>query len=210
MYTNTCWKILQRYQSNIWWIWPPPPTVQNFPSITDDTSYRCFILEQYIVDVVQQKLQFSESSFKTWMQHQSDDLWQQSLEWPRDWLLYSEREMISDWLVMFDLAKVPPLPSAPRQHGTNPLYSANTPVVFGMYLYMQLAASYAVSGSYSALEVFTLFRNVTALDEKYGHEVTGLFAALLFKATLHDPFSEHRSFSDWWIEHVTAWSNEWP
>ncbi len=42
-------------ESNVWWIWPPPATVQNYPSITDDTSYRAFILESYIIDVLERK-----------------------------------------------------------------------------------------------------------------------------------------------------------
>lgn len=57
--------------------------------------------------------------------------------------------------------------------------------------------------------LISIFRNITALDDQYGHEVTGLFAALLFDAVLHDPLRKPASFSDWWIERVITWSNEW-
>jgi len=88
------------------------------------------------------------------------------------------REMLSDWLVIFDDAGVPPLPSKPRDHGQNPFYRKGEPVVFGPYLYLQAASSFGLA-KYSPGDVYNRFKSLSGLDQQYAGEVTGIMAALL-------------------------------
>lgn len=110
-----------------------------------------------------------------------------------------EREMLSDFLAMYDAAGRTPASNVTR--GDNRFFVAGQPVVFGSYMYLEIGAVLSArrTGG-AALEAYARF---SALDQLWGRDVSGLLVALTGEAVrVADPAAQ--PFGAWFHERATA------
>ena len=193
-----------RYQppgqvSDTWWVWIDgndiPPSTRGIP--TDDTAFRLFVLEPWMLSSDATLL--SEITFENWLVEQIQR--PQASQAP-GWHRLRHRQ-IEDWSRMLADARRwesttnTTLEAARTFEHTdgNPFFRVTVPVVFGMFMYMELAALYVFCAPETVASHFSGF---SRLDQGYAGVVTGLFAGLMTSAMAYRTHSE--PFSAWYAK----------
>ncbi len=184
-----------------WWVWVDgadiPAGLKGVP--TDDSAFRLMILHPWLSSLDGRLPE--ESLFVDWLEGQ-----QSAPAEPAGSSWQDRRDaQIRDWLVMFadarrgsERARSGASSSDPFQHSPgNPFFRVNVPVVFGMFMYLEVAALFA---SLEPRRVMDRFSTYCMLDQGYAGEITGLFAALTASAVSTPP--DNVDFSSWYHEEV--------
>ena len=181
-------------QATPWWIWVRGDDLSSdiIGVPTDDTAFRLLILHPWLLSLIEATP--SEASFTAWMQARmqagrsfDETHWQSRRQsQTRDWLI-----MLNDaerWNIAPESTRASFRPTA-----GNPFFRPRIPVVFGMFMYLELAALYAGYEDWTVLQHFSRF---SLLDQGYARSVTGLFSGLIAMAI---SVSEREpSFSGWY------------
>ena len=186
-------------QATPWWVWirgdDLPEGIVGVP--TDDSAFRLLILHPWLLSL--KGTPPTEALFAEWMQVRKDAA--RSFE-PNQWQ-FQRQSQINDWLIMFGDAnrwRESPSsnPASFRPTEGNPFFRPSIPIVFGMFMYLELAALYS---EYPAHEVMAHFSTFSRLDQNYAGAVTGLFAGLVASAI---PFHDIQvPFATWYYTTVT-------
>lgn len=191
-------------EAGAWWVWFEggliPAGMRGVP--TDDTSFRVMVLQPWLCSLPPAPVPPTEAQFEQWVTAQ------QSLppsEVAPPWHRPRAAQM-ADWLVMWadarrwqqvraagpeaDPAAFVPAPG-------NPFFRAGIPVVFGMFMYLELAALYTAWGGAAVMRHFATY---SLLDQGYSGLMTGLFAGLVAEAMQHPHPADN--FSDWYARQV--------
>ncbi len=181
-----------RETAHPWDIWYDPETIdaekRGMP--TDDTAFRVTILHQWLSRIAEDDDAPTEKQFLRWLKGAPKPaadapLWQQT-----------RHDQIRDWLAMFEDGET--LRYAPNRYTVsenNPFFRKDAPVVFGTFMYLELAAVYA---SCPVNDVFTTFNGFASLDQSYGRFVSGMKMAMLAQALTAAPTD--KSFDEWFFE----------
>ena len=166
-----------------WGIWATPAR-DKIGLPTDDTCYRFGILHQWMNDLSTQKTipTLNEKQFLSWLDQQAP-VSEGAPQWTKIRLDFVQ-----------DLVKA--INGAKRGKIVEPFYFPGDPVVFGPFLYLELASIYA---GRSQTEVFETFNDFSVLDQQYGKFVTGMMSAMLAKGIGASPENERR-FDRWFFE----------
>jgi hypothetical protein len=199
-----------------WGVWIANQTLlaHSHGVISDDTAWRSTVLQRFVKSErinATSKYSFTESQLKArYMTPREAYLWQHEPEYKRLGLdvLLAERRILSDFLVMMDAAGIAPV-VANRTRGANAFYRKGTPVVFGLYTYLELALLFCNGSSDTPSRVFRRFHGFSALTQQYGNDVFALGAALTaaacqVKSTTHSTSSSASSFAAFFMAHVNA------
>ena len=184
-----------------WWVWVDGAShlssMKGLP--TDDSAFRLFILQPWVNSLSGDIP--SEALFTNWLKKQArfavDPI-------EGSWELNRLRQ-INDWIVMLNDAsrwntlsasgmKASAFKSAPE----NPFFRADIPVVFGLFMYLELAALYAFCSPPVRIRHFSTF---SSLDQGYAGAVTGLYAGLIGSALINQPGDS--SFSTWYASSIS-------
>ncbi|MBX2819806.1 MAG: ADP-ribosylglycohydrolase family protein [Rhodothermaceae bacterium] len=186
-------------QATPWWVWiRGDELTEDIVGVpTDDSAFRLLILHPWLISL--DKKQPTESLFAEWMQDRvrKDRSFEVS-QWQR-----RRQLQIHDWLIMLKDANrwrddPSPDPTFFIPTEGNPFFRPATPIVFGMFMYLELAALY---GGYPPHEVMHHFSTFSQLDQGYAGSVTGLFAGLIAAAI---PVSNTRISFDTWYHSTTS------
>ena len=185
-----------------WWVWVDGSNetahLKGIP--TDDTAFRLFILQPWLRAFSGQHP--TEDDLETWMLHHNQQPVSSSVP-----LWHSRRRaQIQDWLVMFNDARRWEDHQRDNVSATtafnitpgNPFFRPQIPVVFGMFMYMELAALYAHCPPEAVMQTFSSF---CSLDQGYARIATGLFAGLMAAAVRSQ--SDPATFAPWFKRQVT-------
>ncbi len=177
---------------NQWSVWPPPKLVDQCCGIpTDDTAYRLAIFHPWMRHCLQHGIGFSESHFRTWLE---DSLLDLNADQHSDWYLDCRNAQARQWIAMLD---------AEQTKEEAVFYIPDIPIVFGLFLYLELGAVF--TGKPKSL-IYTIFRSCTRLDQSYAGVITGLTAMLLAEAMQQN--HQGRSFGDWFSEKSEAFAGD--
>ena len=166
-----------------WGVWIIPAANQlGVP--TDDTSYRVMILHQWVREMSMEPtiLEPSEVRFLEWLQQRTPPQ-RYAPQWQK--IRYA-----------FIQALIKGINGAKNGEIVEPFFFPDEPVVFGPFLYLELASIYA---SYPKEKVFETFYDFTVLDNRYGKFVTGMLAAMLADA-VSVPREKKKRFDIWFFE----------
>ena len=186
-------------QAAPWWVWIRGDELSEdiIGVPTDDSAFRLLILHPWLISL--NKKQPTESLFAEWMQDRvrKDRSFEVS-----QWQLRRQLQ-IRDWLIMLKDASrwredPSPDPSYFIPTEGNPFFRPDTPIVFGMFMYLELAALY---GGYPPQEVMQHFSTFSELDQGYAGSVTGLFAGLVADAI---PVANANTPFDAWYHSTTS------
>lgn len=187
-------------QATPWWVWVRgdelPEGLIGLP--TDDSAFRLLILHPWLLSLTHE--QPSEASFAEWMQARlrTERLFEES-QWQS-----RRQSQTRDWLIMLGDAErwnASPESTLASFQPTigNPFFRPEIPIVFGLFMYMELAALYAGYDNWTVLHHFSSF---SQLDQGYARSVTGLFAGLVAAAI---PASgSDQSFSGWYATTIRS------
>lgn len=188
-----------------WGIWPDADEFdldqKGLP--TDDTGYRVAILQDWLCTLAGTGLEPTEVRFERWM---VGEVRRRSRP-EGGWRLRRWRQ-IQTWLAMFgdarrwaDQQRYTPLGQTPDPAGfqsqVDHFYRPDQAIVFGLFMYLELAAIYCNTPTVRVAERFSTF---SSLDMDHGRVATGLFAGLVAEAINADPTAE--SFDGWYTRHV--------
>lgn len=167
-------------QAAPWWVWVRGDDLEEgvIGLPTDDSAFRLFILHPWLMAL--NHMQPSEAAFAAWMRARMNA--ERSFE-VNQWQSRRQLQM-RDWLIMFKDAerwrKAPTSsPTSFMPTKGNPFFRPAIPIVFGLFMYLELAALY---GEYPAYEVMGHFSTFSRLDQEYAGSITGLFAGLVASA----------------------------
>ena len=143
---------------------------------TDDTAFKLFILHPWLQKVLASGSQFDETGFRQFLARlQSSEIQPSWIRAPRD-------AQIESWLGMYRAADA---------SETSEFFSPRVPVIFGLFMFLELAA---FRTDYSAVENYLYFRGFTVLDQEYAKSATGFFTAITSRAFASNPTDR---FDDW-------------
>lgn len=188
-----------------WWVWfdgdELPAGVKGVP--TDDTSFRVTLLQPWLCSISPSPEIPTEAQFERWMEARQARSPQEN---PPRWHRYRDAQM-ADWQVMWADARRwqqearavgPGADPTTFQHSPgNPFFRAGVPVVFGMFLYLELAALFSSRGGEAVMRHFSTY---SLLDQGYAGLITGLFAGLMAEAMRYPEPTQ--PFSDWYARQV--------
>lgn len=170
---------------NQWSVWPPPSMVDQRCGIpTDDTAYRLTIFHEYLRQCLKDEVGFTETGYRSWMSS-ALDLHRDSHS---DWYIDCRNAQIKQWQEMF---------AAEPESREAVFYLPGLPIVFGLFLYLELATIFP--NKPSSL-VYTIFRRLTRLDQSTAGIITGLCAMITAAAMKQD--NPERGFGDWLTDNV--------
>ncbi len=164
--------------NNPWGIWVPfSEELDNVIGIpTDDTSFRLTLLHPWMISVGNLEAA-NDAPFEAWMRSQLKS------EFEPKSLVKNRNEQIRCWLDMYkDLDRFSMGEDQPSP--LNYFYRKDIPVMFGMFMYLELAA---LSVGEDPKDVFKKYRQFCRLDEIYSGSVAGLLSAILSKAVMAKP-----------------------
>ena len=154
---------------------------------TDDTAFKLFILHPWLEEVLVGGSSFDESGFRQFLpQLKASEIQPAWIRTPRD-------AQIDSWLDMYRAADV---------GETSEFFSPNVPTVFGLFMFLELAA---FRSDYSPVENYLYFRDFCVLDQGYAKSATGFFTAitsLAFTSNLAD------RFDNWLLQESMALCDE--
>lgn len=194
-----------------WGIWPDADELdldqKGLP--TDDTAYRATILQDWLCSLAGTGLEPTEARFERWMVDQVRSRARPTAGWRlRRWL------QIQTWLAMFADARQWAIQQrhTPPQQQPDPtgfqtrvdhFYRPGQAIVFGLFMYLELAAVYAQRPTELVVERFSQFGR---LDMAYGKVAAGLFAGLVAEAVRAD--HTEQPFDAWYtaqVERMLTW-----
>ena len=193
-------------QAAPWWVWVQGDELgKDIIGVpTDDSAFRLFILHPWLLSL--RERQPTEALFADWMQARMNaDRTFEVNQWQS-----RRQQQIRDWLIMFsdaDRWHDAPTSSTATFMPTegNPFFRPEIPIVFGMFMYLELAALY---GGFPAHEVMNHFSSFSRLDQGYAGAVTGLFAGLMASAVSASDTTQ--SFANWYSSTTTHLLNHNP
>ena len=154
---------------------------------TDDTAFKLFILHPWLQQVLCGKSLFNETGFCQFLtQLKSNDI-------QPAWIRVPRNGQIESWLDMYRAADV-------QEH--REFFHPGVPVVFGLFMFLELAA---FRTRYSAVENYLYFRDFTSLDQGYAKSATGFFSAITSVAFASD---RDLRFDDWLLHESKALCDE--
>jgi hypothetical protein len=193
-----------------WWVWPDAdqldPEMRGVP--TDDTAFRVMILQTWLCSL--EATEPTEAGFEQWMR---DQLQPGRIPAIPSWRQNYKAQM-QDWVTMFE--------DAERWNATadqidptnfditsgNPFFRPGVPIVFGLFMYLELAALYK---GCSGVDVMNHFASLSQLDHGYAGAITGLFAGLIATAApskRRGPAYE-TSFTEWYVASTRHLLSQW-
>ncbi|MGB0522661.1 MAG: ADP-ribosylglycohydrolase family protein [Flammeovirgaceae bacterium] len=151
---------------NPWAIWIDQASVLNRKGlITDDTAFRLCLLHPWLVQLqkpIRQTLQASGmGSFFTF---------QPQPQCSHSSVHASCLKQQAEWLAMYQ---------ACQQQQANSFYRKDSPMAFGLFQCLDLALFFIND---PIEQVFSTFKSINPLDQRYGKLITGLVAVLIAKA----------------------------
>ena len=183
-----------RDQPSAWGIWPNPadidPNKRGVP--TDDTSFRVAVLHQWLCDEAKGDERPTEARFLQWLRARQAPA-ADAPQWEK-----SRHQQIQAWICMLeDAMRMKQNPDGFQPRACNPFFRQNIPVVFGPFMYLELAAIYACC---PRDEVFNRFESFSCLDQSYGQYITGVMTAMLSQAMCKT--EQPDSFDQWYRQFV--------
>ena len=151
---------------------------------TDDTCYRLCVLHPWLAAIADDARTFDEASLRDFMA----TLRHEPL-YP-EWYSFACRDHLTAWLDMFQ---------AQQENRSEGLFSPGVPGVFGLFLYLEMAA---VRHGTTPLETFTVYQRQASLDQGYAKAVTGFVATLVSLAV--NEAAETSSFGYWFFDRGRA------
>ena len=143
---------------------------------TDDTAFKLFILHPWLEEISAGDSSLNETSFRQFLtQLKSSEIEPAWIRTPRD-------AQIDSWLDMYRAADA---------DETSEFFSPEVPIVFGLFMFLELAA---FRTDYSAVENYLYFRDFTVLDQGYAKSATGFLTAITSLAFASNPADR---FDDW-------------
>ena len=154
-----------------WGYWPTndqlDPPVKGV--VTDDTAFKLFILHPWLQEVLTNGSPFSEIGFLQFLPKlKSNGIQPTWIRTPRD-------AQIESWQDMYLAADA---------EETCEFFIPTVPVVFGLFMFLELAA---FRTDHSPAENYLYFRDFTLLDQRYAKSATGFFTAITSLAFASDP-----------------------
>ncbi|MCE2487732.1 MAG: ADP-ribosylglycohydrolase family protein [Desulfurellaceae bacterium] len=151
---------------------------------TDDTCYRLCVLHPWLAAIADDDRTFDEASLRDFMAAlRHEPLYP-------EWYSFACRDHLTAWLDMFQ---------AHQENRSEGLFSPGVPGVFGLFLYLEMAA---VRHGTTPLETFTVYQRQASLDQGYAKAVTGFVATLVSLAV--NEAAETSSFGDWFFDRGRA------
>ena len=193
-------------QAAPWWVWVRGDDLEEdvIGLPTDDSAFRLLILHPWLISL--KKAQPSEAAFAEWMTARMNA--ERSFE-VNQWQSRRQLQM-QDWLIMFKDAER--WQQAPTSNPTsfmptkgNPFFRPAIPIVFGLFMYLELAALYA---EYPPFEVMNHFSTFSRLDQEYAGSITGLFSGLMAGAVRVSDTKQ--PFHTWYFTSVNQLLNQTP
>ena len=176
-------------ETNPWRYWAT--TDQLNPPVkgltTDDTAFKLFLLHPWLQKVLASNSIFDERDFRRFLaQLKTSEIQPTWIRTPRD-------AQIDSWLDMYGAA----------DFGENSnFFSPGVPIVFGLFMFLELAA---FRTDYSAVENYLYFRDFTALDQGYAKSATGFFIAITSSAFGSKPTDR---FDEWLLRESKTLADE--
>ena len=155
--------------------------------ITDDTAFKLFLLHPWLEKVLVGDSSFDETGFRKFLVELKSSDTQPA------WIRSPRNSQIESWLDMYRAAEVPE---------ASAFFSPDVPIVFGLFMFLELAA---FRTDYSTAENYLYFRDFTMLDQGYAKSATGFFAAITSAAFKSDPVDR---FDDWLLDEAKALTRE--
>ena len=147
---------------------------------TDDTCYRLCVLHPWLAAIADGARTFDEASLRDFMAAlRHEPLYP-------EWYAFACRDHLTAWLDMFQ---------AQEENRSEGLFSPGVPGVFGLFLYLEMAA---VRHGTTPLETFAVYQRQASLDQGYAKSVTGFLATLVSLAV--NEAAETSSFGDWFFD----------
>ena len=148
-----------------WWVWADAIVVQAMRGLlTDDTSFRMMLLHPWLAQTVDNREAMTEPAFREWLKQGQET--STSMAYP-DGLWRSREQQRIAWLQMYEAA----------ENGfSEAFFAPDVPIVFGLFMYLDLAVLYADADPF---EVYTLFKDFSVLDQGSAGVFTGLLAGIL-------------------------------
>lgn len=162
-----------RAEASPWGIWPNPANINRDKKgvPTDDTSFRVSLLHQWLCEEARGNSAPTEARFLAWLRRQRQPA-ATAPQWQK-----SRHQQSLAWICMLeDCQRMRTNPDGFQERDCNPFFRQNIPVVFGLFMYLELAAIYACC---PRDQVFNRFKNFTCLDQSYGQYITALLATVL-------------------------------
>ena len=164
---------------------------------TDDTAFRIALLHDWLSELSRMPTipEPTEAEFRKYLQRQVAVAVPPGNTWRK-----FRKQQIEDWLVIFkdldSLSSDNKTITVKDGNRGNTFFRPGFPVIFGPFMYLELAAIYACC---SEKKVFETFRNFTGLDRGTGKIVSGLMAVMISQAVLVSPANKKR-FDKWFEE----------
>ena len=154
---------------------------------TDDTSFKLFILHPWLQQVLVGKSDLAENAFRQFIVELKSNKPQPA------WIVQPRNAQIDSWLDMYRGFEL---------HEEHEFFTPNVPVVFGFFLFLELAA---IRDDYDPVGNYLFFRTATVLDQGYAKSATGFLAAIASQA-----FSAETSkrFDHWLVSRSLKLANE--
>ena len=168
-------------ETNPWRYWPTTQQL-NAPVkglTTDDTAFKLFLLHPWLQEVLASNSIFDERDFRHFLaQLKTSEIQPTWIRTPRD-------AQIDSWLEMYGAADF--------EENSN-FFSPGVPIVFGLFMFLELAA---FRTDYTPVENYLYFRDFTVLDQGYAKSATGFFTAITSSAFASNPTDR---FDDWLLD----------
>lgn len=165
-----------------WDIWLPNTVVASKAGVpTDDTCYRLFILHPWLQEIAKGDRKFTEESFREFMPELKEKPLQPS------WIELPRNNQIDAWLGEFGAQK--------DFRGSGEFFSHDSPVVFGLFMYLETGV--IIQGETSE-SIYSLFKEFSRLDQRYATSATAFMTTLMNKAIEYD--SRGKSFDNWFFD----------
>ena len=149
---------------------------------TDDTAFKLFLLHPWLQQVLAGNSRLGEPAFIQF-------LGELKLTTPEpDWIGMPRNAQIDSWLDMYRASEVPK---------ESEFFSPDVPIVFGFFLFQELAA---IRTQYKPVENYRFFRSVTVLDQGYASTATGFLIAITSLAFSSNPLDPSKRFDLWLVD----------
>ena len=149
---------------------------------TDDTAFKLFLLHPWLQQILVGDSQLGETAFVEFI----SELKLTTLQ--PDWIGPPRNAQIVSWLDMYRASEVPE---------ASEFFAPNVPIVFGLFLFLELAA---IRTQYDPVENYRYFRNATVLDQGYASTATGFLTAITSLAFSSDPSQPSERFDRWLVD----------
>ncbi len=165
-----------------WGTWLPNTVVASEIGVpTDDTCYRLFILHPWLQEIVKGNRRFTEESFREFMLELKERSAQPS------WIKLPRDNQINAWLFEFNAQK--------ETNSCGGFFSHDSPVIFGLFMYLETGA---IIRGMASKSIYSLFKGFSRLDQRYATSATAFMTTLLSKAIEYNSIG--KSFDKWFFD----------